>query len=214
MYCCETFWQIFKHYDVKLENRKVVLCVGMFDQQWQQQWQQWVALHGGYSLGYSNEWHFPAPAHAKICGKSRGRLSSQEAHVIYLLHCTYNCMSFLSEQCKNLKLCMHHKFINCACLVGVLIAKEDSITHVIGLTVLLDLHLSHRIIIFDNVFHLFVNFLMLSSFYLYKTLFLFEKQEKMTQCLKTIKKCLILNFRAKNRWNWIFNAKIQRIKKG
>ena len=115
------------------------------------------------------------------------------------LHCTYNCMSFLSEQCKNLKLCMHHKFINCACLVGVLIAKEDSITHVIGLTVLLDLHLSHRIIIFDNVFHLFVNFLMLSSFYLYKTLFLFEKQEKMTQCLKTIKKCLILNFRAKNR---------------
>ena len=35
----------------------------------------------------------------------------------------------------------------------------------------------------------------------------------MTQCLKTFKKCLILNFCAKNRWNWIFNAKIQRIKK-
>ena len=91
---------------------------------------------------------------------------------------------------------MHHKFINCACLVGVLIAKEDSITHVIGLTVLLDLHLSHRIIIFDNVFHLFVNFLMLSPFYPYKTLFLFETQKKDDTTVETIKKCLILNFRA------------------
>ena len=70
------------------------MYVRMFDQQQgQQQWQQWVSIDGGSS----NEWHFPAPAHAKICGKSRGRSSSssQEAHVIYLnLQ-----LSFLSEQC-------------------------------------------------------------------------------------------------------------------